>query len=614
MPLPRVDFVAEPDQCSSCSNSLRIQKSKTRVVATLAHGVFEAREIRKVCELGCCGPVGSTALRELVPPGQRHGYDLVVHVGLSRYLAARQREEIRQDLFEEHGIELSTGTISRLCERFLALFEALHLDRAPQLRAVLQEGYPLHIDATCERGKGGLFITMAGWRGWVLQAGRVPSENADHLAPLVGSTVELFGVPLAVLRDMGEGVAGAAKPLREAGVLDLICHRHFAAAVGKALMEKLHDGVRGMIRLGRIRSDMRAALRDLRRYSALEATKGRFGRGRVRDDLKALVLWVLEGDGRKDAPFPFALPHLDFFRRCRQAQERADQWVPCPRTQPERRALRHLASLVGRFERDRRFAPTVQQLEDRWRVFSELRDVLRLSDQELPGGDIQYQQRQLPALELLRLRQIKQAVDEYRAELEACVPARDRNKRRPSSAAAIILKYFDRYGAQLFGHPARFDTNGQVIAVVERTNNRAEHFFGREKRLLRRRLGRAQLGRDLEQQPAQVALVSNLRHSDYVRVVCGSLDHLPAALAALDMRAGIDTSSIAREHRDKQLLQRVRELLKDSRASSPPPADEPEKRPAPEFEPLDLTSEWSEFEGVTEGDLRAKCRAVFRPS
>lgn len=72
---------------------------------------------------------------------------------------------------------------------------------------------------------------------------------------------------------------------------------------------------------------------DLQRYRTVR--DGRFGPGCVREDLSALVSWVLEGDGTKEAPFPFALPHLELVRRCRRAIELAERWVPCPRTRPE---------------------------------------------------------------------------------------------------------------------------------------------------------------------------------------------------------------------------------------------------------------------------------------
>ncbi len=143
-----------------------MQKSKTRTVVTLGAGAFEAREVRKRCVQGAgCPALGSAALARVVKPGQRYGYDLIVHVGLARYLRGQQREEIRHELLEQ-GIELSTGTVSQLCDRFLVALETLHLLRAPELRVAMQGGYPLHLDATCDRGKGGLLVSLDGWRRW----------------------------------------------------------------------------------------------------------------------------------------------------------------------------------------------------------------------------------------------------------------------------------------------------------------------------------------------------------------------------------------------------------------------------------------------------------------
>jgi hypothetical protein len=152
-------------------------------------------------------------------------------------------------------------------------------------------------------------------------------------------------------------------------------------------------------------------LRELRPYDASDAREGRWGLGCVREELRALVLWVLDGDGRKDAPCPFALPHLEFVRRCRQSIQRAEQWVPCPRTQPERRAFEVLVRRVGRLERGPRLATAVESHEECWRAFSDLRDVLWLSNAELPRGDTRLAPRYLPALELLRLERIRQAVE-----------------------------------------------------------------------------------------------------------------------------------------------------------------------------------------------------------
>jgi len=563
--VPGIEFVAEAERCPVCEGALNVYKSRSRQVITLAAGPFRAIETLKHCGEDSTHPVlGSHVLARQVLPRQRYGYDLIVHVGCARYLENKQREEIQAELSRTRGIELSTGSLSYLCDRFLIHLEALHLARVPQLRAALGD-YPLHIDATCEHGKGGLFVCMDGWRGWVLVAGRIASEHEDHLRPLVEKTTQLFGNPIATVRDMGKGGANAVAPLREKGVIDLICHYHFLAAVGKKLFEQPYGLLRKLLKSSKVRTDLRALLRDLRGYSATTPQEGRFGKGVVHEQLLALVLWILEGDGTKDLLYPFALVHLAFFQRCRQALQRAQCWVQGPRTLPERRALDHLATLVRRFDQDHRFTTAVTRLEAGWQAFCELRDVLQLSNTELPRADGRAHQRELAPLEARRLREIEAALRDYRAELAEHIVSTHNEGALSASPSAVIMKYLDRYGAHLFGHPTRRDEEGAIVAIVERTNNVPEHFFGEEKQHLRRRLGRAHLGRDLEDQPAQAALAANLRHPDYVRVLCGSLDHLPIAFAELDEQALEQATPLSRSNRDTKLQQRIRALLKDEK-------------------------------------------------
>lgn len=534
---------------------------------TLEAGSFRAIETLKQCSKEPTHPImGSSALTQVIKPRQRYGYDLIVHVGCARYLENKQREEIQAKLYQERGIKLSTGSLSHLCDRFLTYLEALHLVRAPALRAALgEEGYPLHIDATCEYGKGGLFVCIDGWRGWVLVAGRIPTENEAHLRPLVEKTIHLFGEPIAVVRDMGKGGAKAVAPLREKGVPDLICHFHFLAAVGKKLFEQSYSLLRKLLKSCKVRSDLRALLRDLRDYAVTQSHDGRFGKGVVREELPALVLWILESNSRKDLLYPFSLVHLEFYQRCRQALQRAESWVQGPRTPPERRAIDQLGTLVRRFDKDSRFSAAVSQLEQGWQAFCELRDVLQLSNAELPRADVRAHQREFAHMDACRLDEIEDAVRDYRVALNERIASPKTVASLSTSPSAIIVKYFDRYGDRLFGHPIRRDEKGAIVAIVERTNNVAEHFFGNEKQQLRRRLGRANLGRDLEDQPAQAALAANLRHPDYVRVLCGSLEHLPMAFAKLDELALSQATPLSRSNRDTTLQHRIRELLKDEK-------------------------------------------------
>jgi hypothetical protein len=561
--LPSIDFAAEAAHCPGCGSGLHVRKSHKRHVVTLDHGPMEAREVQKKCIENGCPPLRSSALNRLVKAGQKYGYDLIVHVGLLRYLSGLQREEIRDELLNEHGIELSAGSVSALCDRFLIYFEALHVERSPSLREALGE-YPLHLDATCEYGKGGLFVCIDGWKGWVLWAGRIASESADNLAPVIEKTVHLFGQPVATVRDLGSGVAKSVESLRKAGIPDLICHYHFLAAVGRSLFKVFYDKLREMIRQSGCRAEMRTLLHDLKTYSSFDRKKGRFGSGQIRDELKALVLWILEDEGHSDAPFPFALPHFNFAKRCRHVDERIEQWIRRRRKATETRAIEYLQRLVKRLENIPHFSATLKELDARWTAFCELRDVLRLSKAELPRGDIRTMQTQLPALEVSRLQQIKQAVEQYTSDIEKRVTAKKKAAKRSKNAAGIILGYLQQYYPFLFGHPLKLDEEGRVAAVVQRTNNVAEHFFGKEKQQLRRRVGRGQLGRDLDDQPAQVALVANLRNPEYVHHLVGTIEKLPEAFADLDNATLPERLTLNRASRNSRLHRKLREMLESS--------------------------------------------------
>ena len=294
-------------------------------------------------------------------------------VGLARYLRHLQREEIREALARQ-GLALPAGSVSALCDRFLTALEALHWQRAPALHAAMRHGYPLHIDATCDKGKGGTFLCLAGWTGWVLHAVRVGSENERELRPAVERTLAACGDPLAVLRDLGGAGAKAIADCRQRGIPDLLCHFHFLAAVGRKLLDGSYALLHSQISRSKVRGQLRKLLRGARAAQ------------RVRADLPALLLWTLEGAGRQDLPYPFSLPHLHFYRRCEQFPAERDRRLPRPRTRVELRMLRQAAQALADLRRLDSKARAADRLERGWTVFCALRSVLRLSEQELPRG------------------------------------------------------------------------------------------------------------------------------------------------------------------------------------------------------------------------------------
>ena len=523
------------------------------MLSTLATGTVRARELRRRCPRCPSPPQFSRQLAALAPPGQRYGYDLIAWAGLQRYHHMRQRHAIRAQL-AARSIALSDGSLSALCDRFLQLLQQLHCQRAPALRAAMRQGYPLHLDATCDRGRGGLFLCLDGWRGWVLHAVRIRSENAAELRPAIQATLDAFGPPLTFMRDLGSAVAKAVAACRQPPSRDLVCHFHFLAAVGRKLMDADHAALRRRLTRLQVRSGLRALLRTLRPQARTPHCTGR------ERDLPALLLWVLEGDGSKQPRYPFALTHWNFYQRCCRFEQLVAARLPRPRSRREQRILQRAATVLEPVREPACGMPAIAaRLARSQAAFGELRDVLRLRHDALRG-------RARPApvspeASAARLASIAERVKEYRRDLRRRVAAHRAQAPDPDPfPEAIVLDYLDRYRSQLFGHPLAHDQAGRVVAIVERTNNPAEHFFSNAKRKLRRRLGRAHLGRDMQDQPAQAALASNLLDPHYVKILCGTLEELPRAFAKL-VQSGAATAQPALDRcsRDSNLRRRIRQ-------------------------------------------------------
>ena len=160
----------DPGCCPLCGGVMGVQKTGPRIGRTLAHGAFEARETVHQCLSKCRQASGTLVTRraaclsESLMPGGNIGYDVMVFVGQQRFVHHRQREEIQAALLAQHGLSMSTGEVSALSRRFVQYLSRLHHARSAELKAVMDKdgGWPLHIDATGEAGRGTLLIAMAG--------------------------------------------------------------------------------------------------------------------------------------------------------------------------------------------------------------------------------------------------------------------------------------------------------------------------------------------------------------------------------------------------------------------------------------------------------------------
>ena len=557
----QLSVVEEPGTCPICAGPMRAQKTVHRQGRTLEHGAFEARETVYVCRNGCNWPSGRQVIQRASSIGGRLlprstvGYDVMTFIGVERFVHFRQREEILETLRERHGLTLSTGEISRLGRLFLDYLERLHLARTEGLRGALEAdgGWPLHIDATGEDGRGTLLVALAGWRGWVLGAWKIPTENADAILPHLSEVATRFGAPCAIMRDLGRAMDSAAMGLVEEHHLDipiLACHAHFLKDIGKDLLEPAHAQLRAIFRQIKVRPNLRSLARDLGKKLGDGIEQARVAlvdwqqsedQGHLVPDgsaglatVRAMAQWVLDypADGA-DQGFPFDRPYLDLYNRCVLASRAVDAFL----TKPPHdggvlKALRNLRSVLQPAACGHTLAQAAKTLVRRAALFDELRSVLRLQPKPVVG--IASSAAKDPNKAAAELQDIRQAVEDLTRSLRERRP-----KRGPAQdtrqAIDLILQHLEVHGDHLWGHDIKMPAKlGGGIRLVARTNNILEGFFHGIKHGERRRSGRKVLTKDFEDLPAAAALARNLDHQDYVALLCGTIENLPSAFACLD--------------------------------------------------------------------------------
>ncbi len=540
-----------PGSCEICQGPMHVQKTFTHEGRTIAHGTFSVHETIWVCASKCRHPSGklvtlrANSVLQSIMPGSITGYDLMVSVGLKRYLHYYQREEIRADLFEMHGIKISSGEVSRLARRFLDYLSRLHYARTEQLKAALESdgGWPMHVDATGENGKGTLLVVMAGWKKWVLGSWKIATERSELILPCLQDIVRRFGNPCAAMRDLGRAVTPAIEALVDELDIDipiLACHQHFLADIGKDLLDGYHSDLRDLFRRAKIRPRLRGLVRDLGHqigeqidearkavlvWQSMNDANHRLPEGR--DGLavvRAMGQWTLDyNDDATGLDFPFDRPYIDFYNRCMTGLRSIDAFLRIP---PDDRqvvaAINRLHRILALVSNEVPFHQIILKLNRRASLFDEFRDKLR-SASSLPENESE------------------EGLNAMRENFEKWITALKmrRPKRGPSkdirNTIDIILKHVDTHGENLWGHAIVLpESAGGGVRLVARTNERLETFFKAMKHSERRRSGRKNLTQDLEHLPASSALSSNLRDDEYVSIVCGSLDKLPEVFAQLD--------------------------------------------------------------------------------
>jgi len=529
--------------CDSCQVPLRRQRTSIHYPVGLLIGQPRLRLVEKQCP-SCHRIYRAEEYPGLVPRHGNHAFDLIVEVGLSRFLRHLQNGEIQQELNHRWGLWLSCSTIRELAQSFLDYLAATHEAHIPELRERLHRGggYALHVDGTCEAGTDILFNVVAGNCGWALVGCKMATEDIHQIQELLRRCVAWFGQPLALVRDLSAQIETAHQQVMP-DVPDLICHYHFLQNVGTRLCEKHHTKLIACLRRCKIRPALCSLRRDLVRYTkqngsltpvqvahlltAPEKVTNLDTAQRRRALAYVILCWLEDFGADLDGEyFPFDLPSLALYRRYHTihgwlAKTMAAMDSRDPASCTLQTILRHLDAVVE----DAELVAAAQRLEKAATLFAELRDVLRCSSdahhplwhrRSADDGALQAQrseQRLRNWIQRLNQRHLSETNADRAVDL------------------AIVLGYLQKYEHNLVGHVVALGDHRPPF-VVQRTNNLSESRFGRTKQGLRRKLGTKSLARYVQAMRPEEFLVDNLCDPDYLQIVCrGSLENLAASFA-----------------------------------------------------------------------------------
>ncbi|MFQ6077355.1 MAG: hypothetical protein ACE5Z5_14715 [Candidatus Bathyarchaeia archaeon] len=252
-------------------------------------GSFTAKEVQTHCPIHKVR-YRSEALTDIVPRGCSVGFEVMVFVGLNRWLRHRQVEEIRS-LLEALGVEISTGEISILSDRFLLYLQEVHRGAAAEIRELIssQGGYILQVDGTQENGSSVLLTVRDGISGITLTSRLIQTESKDSIVPSLEEVKRECGPPMAVMRDMGSGMEEAVTEVFP-GVRQLICHFHFLRDLGKDLLTDMHTRLRKAFMAKKITPRLRRLQRRL--YPKAARARARIDGGGGIDWTPQLLVYI----------------------------------------------------------------------------------------------------------------------------------------------------------------------------------------------------------------------------------------------------------------------------------------------------------------------------------
>ena len=501
---------------------MKVRKTNIRKVITLHIRTFWARETVRICPT-CQRIYRSEELARLVAPGANFGYDILVYVGKALFLRHRNDREVVAELAQKN-IRISTREIAYLGKKFVTCLAIAHRQCAGRIRQAMQlkGGYVFHLDGTCDGQSPLLMSGLDSLSEIVLGNIKLPSEKADKIIPFLKDIKEKFGIPLALVHDMGRGILDAVAQVFPK-TPDFICNFHFLRDIGKDLFGDQYDIIRQRLHKHGIITKLRHRAKQLKQAidknpDAIDS----FHCGVCNNGLPqsvelipaitvySLILWALEGKNQGQGyGFPFDRPHLAFAKRLHEIYCHIDQLknIRLRQSFKDNRPYFKIMGDIKTIIEDNVLHRAIEQIEPKIGVFDKLRDAMRIAPTCGTRG------LNHDGMEST-IGRIEQGVKKFRLWLTS------RKEYSTNQGYRKMIEQIDKYWEKLFADPITVDgPNGKIRIQPQRTNNIMEQYFRNFKRGNRRKTGNNSSSLMLQNMLAQTPLVRNLQNPEYMKIL-----------------------------------------------------------------------------------------------
>ena len=561
--MPTIYFY--PQHISGC-DKVHVFKTREKKVVTLDIGALRAKEIILQCPedkaLYSCHE-----LKALTPYRCTFGYDVIVYVGYALFVHCRSEKEIMKELAEKN-ISISDREISFLGKKFVMYLALAHRESRQRIRRAMavRGGYILHLDGTCEGDSPHLFSGLDGIAELVLDNVKLPSEKADLLIPFLRQIRQQYGDPIALVHDMGKGILLATGEVFP-GKPDFICHFHFLRDIGKDLLEDDYRRIRNRLKKLKTRTSLRQRAKALEKAIGIEdkavhALKSGINKGEIEvpsfhqmPDLAAFTMihWAFDTSGQlRGYGFPFDLAHLLFYQRLKMIYSVIEQIRDTPLRHENKtyKPLFQLFRLIKRIMDDATLNKSVAQIEERVKVFGDLRKALRIA---LPEGKKGLNDDG----DDTDIKTIEERVKEFREQITNDSHFSEKDHYRK------MIQQIDAYWEKLFADPIPVDTpNGRVFIQPQRTNNTLERFFRDLKRRSRKRSGTVSLTKILKTILSDTPLVKNLDNEQYLSIILDGCDTLEERFEKIDSNMVVEGLKKAKK-KSERLHPELKKIIRE---------------------------------------------------